>query len=256
MMPTVVNSLPLSLGRRVRALRAERNLSLQALAERAGMSRRFLVEIEAGRANPSLDKLARLARALRLPLRELCDLPLPHPSGRIALIGLRGAGKSTVGRALAERLEVPFEELDAWIEHHAGAGRGEIFEFEGADGFRRREAEALEAWLARHGNGVLAVAGGVVENPEAYERLLDACTVVWLRAQPQRHWDRVREQGDLRPMQSGSDARARLDALWRARAPQYGRAHHAIDTDDADAAAVVERLEGLLREQEDRAFVL
>ena len=222
--------LLLALGRRVRALRAERNLSLQSLAEHSGVSRRFLVEIEAGRANPSLERLAQLARALRLPLRDLCDLPLPRPERRIALIGLRGAGKSTLGKLLAERLEVPFEELDAWIEQHAGASRAQIFEFEGAEGFRHREAEALEAWLARHGAGVLAVAGGLVENAAAYERLLDSCTVVWLRAAPQQHWDRVLAQGDLRPMQASDDARARLEALLRQREPLYARAHLVVDT--------------------------
>ena len=141
-----MKKLLLALSRRVRSLRAERNQSLQALAERAGMSRRFLVEIEAGRANPSIEKLARLARALRVPLSELCDLPLPRSDSRVALVGLRGAGKSTLGRLLADQLEVPFEELDAWIEQHAGASRAQIFEFEGAEGFRSREAEALEAW--------------------------------------------------------------------------------------------------------------
>lgn len=242
-----MNPLLQALGRRVRALRAERNLSLQALAESAGMSRRFLVEIEAGRANPSLERLARLARALRLPLRELCDLPLPRPDRRIALIGLRGAGKSTLGRLLAERLEIPFAELDDWIEQHAGASRAQIFEFEGAEGFRHREAEALEAWLARHGAGVLAVAGGLVENRGAFDRLLDACTVVWLRAAPQEHWDRVRLQGDLRPMQGQDDARARLELLLRQREPLYARAHHVVDTSRATSAESLDAMLAMLQ---------
>lgn len=242
-----MNRLLHALGRRVRALRADRNLSLQVLAERAAMSRRFLVEIEAGRANPSIEKLSRLAHALGLPLRELCDLPTPRPEGRVALVGLRGAGKSTIGRKLAELLEAPFEELDAWIEQHAGANRGQIFEFEGAEGFRRREAEALEAWLSRHAAGVLAVAGGVVENPAAYERLLQSCEVVWLRAEPQSHWDRVLAQGDLRPMQGGSDARARLESLWRQREPQYARAHHVYDTSSATPDACAHQLLALVQ---------
>ncbi len=219
-----------ALARRVRSLRNQQCLSLQALAERSGMSRRFLVEIEAGRANPSLEKLASLARAFRLPLRDLCDLPAAKPERRIALVGLRGAGKSSVGRPLAEKLEVPFEELDAWIESHAGASRAQIFEWEGAEGFRIREAEALEAWLARNATGVLEVAGGLVENPRAYERLLEACAVIWLRAEPQEHWDRVVAQGDLRPMQGKADARERLESLWRERAHQYARAAFTVTT--------------------------
>lgn len=249
-----MNRLQVALGRRVRALRAERNQSLQTLAERAGMSRRFLVEIEAGRANPSIEKLAKLARALRLPLGELCDLPLPRPAGRVALVGLRGAGKSSIGRALAERLESPFEELDEWIEQHAGASRGQIFELEGAEGFRHREAEALEAWLARHATGVLAVAGGVVENAAAYDRLLDSCAVIWLRADPQRHWDRVLAQGDLRPMQGKADARARLEGLWRLRQPQYARAHCTVDTGDRPIAACVEQILAALQAEEAAAL--
>lgn len=248
-----MNRLQLALGRRVRSLRAERNQSLQTLAERAGMSRRFLVEIEAGRANPSIEKLASLARALRIPLRELCDLPLPRPEGRIALIGLRGAGKSTIGRRLADLLEVPFEELDAWIEQHAGASRAQIFEFEGADGFRNREAEALEAWLARHATGVLAVAGGLVDNAQAYERLLESCVVVWLRATPQQHWDRVIAQGDLRPMQGKADARVRLESLWRQREPAYARAHHVLETGDADSEGCARQLLTKLKQQNDAA---
>jgi len=245
-----MKKLLLALSRRVRSLRAERNQSLQALAERAGMSRRFLVEIEAGRANPSIEKLARLARALRVPLSELCDLPLPRSDSRVALVGLRGAGKSTLGRLLADQLEVPFEELDAWIEQHAGASRAQIFEFEGAEGFRNREAEALEAWLARHGSGVLAVAGGLVENAEAYERLLESCTVVWLRADPQQHWDRVLAQGDLRPMQGTADARARLESLWKQREPLYSRAHEVVDTNRANAATCVQQLLQALRSEQ------
>lgn len=223
-------ALQIALGRRVRSLRQAQGLSLQRLAEQAGLSRRFLVEIEAGRANPSLLKLAALAQALHTDLSRLCDLPLPRPARRIALVGLRGAGKSALGRRAAEALEIPFVELDQWIQEHAGLSSSAIFELEGAAGFRLREQEALEAWLSRHAEGVLAVAGGLAENEAAWSRLLSSCTVIWLRATPQEHWDRVAAQGDSRPMRGLPDARARLEALLRAREPAYARAHAQLDT--------------------------
>ncbi len=224
-------------------MRSAQGNSLQALAGRAGISRRFLVEIEAGRANPSIQKLAALARALRVSLAELCDLPLPGPARRVALVGLRGAGKSTLGRMLAERWEIPFTELDAWVQEHAGMTNAAIFELEGTAGFRRREEEALEAWLSRHAEGVLAVAGGLAENPAAWPRLLEGCNVVWLRAQPQEHWDRVLAQGDLRPMQGVPDARRRLESLLHEREPLYAQAHMTLDT---SARAVEESAADLL----------
>lgn len=225
-----MRSLLSAFGHRVRELRRQRGLSLQALAEQAGLSRRFLVEIEAGRANPSLVKLAALAQAFHLELQQLCDLPLPHPARRIALVGMRGAGKSTLGRIAAAALEIPFVELDQWVQEHAGMTSSAIFELEGAAGFRQREHEALEAWLSRHSEGVLAVAGGLAENEAAWNRLLASCTVIWLRATPQEHWDRVLGQGDSRPMRGLPDARARLEKLLQAREPAYTRAHARLDT--------------------------
>ncbi len=241
-----MHGLLTALGRRVRDLRRQRGESLERLAEQAGLSRRFLVEIEAGRANPSLLKLASLARALRLELPALLALPLARPARRLALVGLRGAGKSTVGRALAQILEIPFTELDVWIQEHAGMSNAQIFELEGAAGFRRREEEALEAWLSRTAEGVLAVAGGLADNPAAWERLLGTCTVLWLRASPQEHWNRVVAQGDARPMRGLPDARARLEALWRERESAYARAHFMLDTTGRDAAHTQEAILALL----------
>lgn len=238
-----------ALGRRVRRLRLDRGESLQGLAERAQLSRRFLVEIEAGRANPSLQKLALLARALQTDLKTLCDLPLPHPARRIALVGMRGAGKSTLGRALAAELEVPFVELDAWIQEHAGMTSADIFSLEGAAGFRLREQEALEAWLSRHAEGVLAVAGGLAENAAAWNRLLDSCLAIWLRASPQEHWDRVLAQGDLRPMSGRPDARLRLESLLRAREPAYERAQAILDTSGRSAEESAAELSALVRRE-------
>lgn len=229
-----------ALGRKARGLRQAQGLSLQALAERSGLSRRFLIELEAGRANPSFLSLSALARALRTELPELCRLSAAPSPRRIALVGLRGAGKSTVGRALAQRLEIPFVELDQWIQQQAGLTSAQIFELEGIAGFRRREEEALEAWLSRHAEGVLAVAGGLAENDAGWRRLLASCTVVWLRATPQEHWARVLAQGDARPMQGLPDARARLERMWLDREPAYARAHQIVDTSRRSALEVVE----------------
>lgn len=244
---SLMRKLQAALGRRVRSLRQEQGLSLQACAERTGLSRRFLVEIEAGRANPSLAKLAALAQSLKIGLGQLCDLPVPPPPRRIALVGLRGAGKSSLGRSTAAALEVPFVELDQWIQEHAGMSNSSIFELEGAAGFRIREQEALEAWLSRHAEGVLAVAGGLAENEAAWNRLLAACTVVWLRASPQEHWDRVLAQGDSRPMRGLPDARARLENLLKSRESAYARAPLQFDTSGKDAAQAASGLAALLK---------
>jgi XRE family aerobic/anaerobic benzoate catabolism transcriptional regulator len=244
-MMALMRSLLTAFGRRVRELRRQQGQSLQALADTAGLSRRFLVEIEAGRANPSLAKLAALAQAFHLELSQLCDLPLPHPARRIALVGMRGAGKSSLGRIAAEALEIPFVELDQWVQEHAGMTSSAIFELEGAAGFRQREHEALEAWLSRHAEGVLAVAGGLAENEAAWNRLLASCTVIWLRATPQEHWDRVIGQGDSRPMRGLPDARARLEKLLTSREPAYSRAPTQLDTSGktmAEASASLLRL--------------
>jgi len=214
---------------------------------KAGFSRRFLVEIEAARANPSIGKLAALADALCMPLRELCDLPgRGVPSHRIALIGLRGAGKSTIGLQLANSLEIPFSELDDVIQERAGLTVAEIFELHGSEGYRRLETESLEEWLARHGSGVLAVPGGVVASPYTYERLLGSCRTVWLQASPEEHMDRVVAQGDLRPMSNHPEAMDRLKTLLTERTPQYQRAEIKVSTSGRGASEVVAELRELI----------
>ena len=240
-----------ALAHKVRQTRHARGLSLQETSVKAGFSRRFLVEIEAARANPSIGKLSALADALCMPLRELCDLPgRGVPTRRIALIGLRGAGKSTVGFELANALEVPFSELDDVIQERAGLTVSEIFELHGSEGYRRLETESLEEWLARHGSGVLAVPGGVVTSPYTYERLLGSCRTVWLQALPEEHMDRVVEQGDMRPMSSHPKAMERLVALLEERTPQYQRAEIKVVTTDKTVAAIVQELLVQIEEQD------
>jgi XRE family aerobic/anaerobic benzoate catabolism transcriptional regulator len=217
------------LGRRLRKRRLERGLSVSDLALQAGVSRRYLTDAEAGRANLSILKLIDLARALEVPVTALLREPEP-PRERIALVGLRGAGKSTLGRRLALALEVPFVELDQRVEAVAGLTLGEIFGLHGEEGYRRFEAEALERVLSEGERVVLAVGGSVVTSPATFERLRATCRTVWLRARPEEHFERVLAQGDRRPMAERPRARAELEALLAARAPLYARCEHALDT--------------------------
>lgn len=225
------------LASRVRKARKARNYSLQQAAEKAGVSRRFLVEVEAARTNPSIGKLAALAEAYGVPLRDLCDLPTTAaPSSRIALLGLRGAGKSTIGRLVADQLEVPFSELDDLITELAGMTVAEIFELHGPEGYRQLEREALEAWLKRHGSGVLAVPGGIVSSQDAFDRLKATCRTVWLQARPEDHWQRVVEQGDMRPIQSHPQAMEQLKTLLERRKALYAQSDFQVDTHGRAAA--------------------
>ena len=230
-MPRTSTRLLRSFGQRVRHLRLERKLSLQALADEAGLSRRFLVEIEAGRANPSLEKLASLAHSLQLPLGQLCDLQVSEiPTDRIALLGIRGAGKSTLGPPLAAHLKVPFQELDHLVEDASGMTTREIFETEGRDGFLRREAQALEDWLTKHDHGVLALPGGIVSHTDAFARLLATCTTIWLYADSMTHWNRVTTQDGKRPPEGQQQAIEHMEQLLQQRKGAYERAEFSLDT--------------------------
>jgi len=241
-------SLSQLLGKKVRSLRLQCGDSLRELAARAEISRRFLVEIESGRANPSLAKLGSLAIALRMDLCELCALtPASPPHRRIALAGLRGAGKSTLGKLLAKRFGMAFVELDALIQEDAGISVAEIFELEGPDGYRRRESLSLKQWLQSSPEGVLAVPGGIVHSPSTWERLLGECHTVWLKARPEEHWDRVAAQGDTRPMAGDPGAMERLRALLKERTPAYRRAEFHLDTRGRRVESCLEELERALK---------
>ena len=234
-------------GRRLHTARSAQGLPLGELARRAGLSRRYLAMAENGQANLSLLKLAALAGALKMPMRELCDLDIGRaPELRLALLGLRGAGKTSVGRALAHQLEVPFFELDQLIEQAAGMPIGPIFELHGERWFRRLERETLARFLLEHKAAVLATGGGLVAEPETFDLLLRNARTVWLKARPREHWDRVVAQGDRRPMANRAQAKQELEALLAAREPLYARAEITADTSGTDAALTVERLAGRL----------
>lgn len=234
------------LGRRLREVRERAALSVSELARLAEISRRHLTEIEAGRANPTVTRLVDLAQALDVDPGELLALDSARRGvargGRIALLGLRGAGKSSVGRALALALEVPFVELDRRIEELAGLPLASIFELHGTAGFRRLEAEALERVLSEGERFVLATGGSIVTSPETFARLRRACHTVWLRAPSEVHYERVLQQGDRRPMAGRPRALEELKALLAEREPLYSRCEVQIDTEKLDAERVVAAL--------------
>lgn len=233
------------LGRRLRALREAQGLSVSELARLAGLSRRHLTEVEAGRANPSITCLQDLGGGLGVGLAELlpgAERGAVARGGRIALLGLRGAGKSTVGRALALALEVPFVELDRRVEELAGLPLAQVFELHGSAGFRRLEAEALERVLAEGERLVLATGGSIVTSAETFARLRRTCHTVWLRARPEEHLERVAAQGDRRPMAGRPRALDELKELLAEREPLYARCELAFDTTARPVGDVVEQL--------------
>ncbi len=175
-------------------------------------------ELEAGRANISVMNLVEVARALDVPLPRLLEGAEPEP-GVVALLGLRGAGKSSVGKQLAAQLGVAFFELDKLVEPEAGMRLSEIFAIHGEGYFRQAELAALRRFLETHERGVLATGGGLVESPQALALLKSRARTVWLKASPDEHWSRVVEQGDLRPMKNRPQAMPGAEApAERARA--------------------------------------
>jgi XRE family transcriptional regulator, aerobic/anaerobic benzoate catabolism transcriptional regulator len=255
------------LGERVRTLRNQRGMTRKALAHHARVSERYLAQLEAGLGNGSIVLLRRISRALGLPVTQLVhegsepaldlvllwqflerlspptlaearDLLLKNfsePSDdarrrRIALIGLRGGGKSTLGRLLAEQLSLPFIELDREIEKHSGATLSEIFDMFGQETFRRAEREALDNVLRERKSFVMATSGSIVTEPGTLELLLASCFTVWIKADPDEHMRRVMAQGDMRPMANSARAMEDLISILRSREPLYAKAEVALST--------------------------
>jgi XRE family aerobic/anaerobic benzoate catabolism transcriptional regulator len=253
------------LGERVRTLRHQRGITRKALAQHAKISERYLAQLEAGLGNCSIVLLRRIAHAIGLPVTQLVQegaeppldlvllsqflerlppdmlvearkLVIEHFSSatedrrRVALIGLRGGGKSTLGRLLAERLDVPFIELDREIERRSGATLSEIFDMFGQETFRRAEREALDDVLRRHPHFVVATSGSIVTEPGTLELLLASCFTVWVRAEPEEHMKRVMAQGDMRPMANNARAMEDLVSILKSREPLYAKAEAVLAT--------------------------
>ena len=255
------------LGERVREARARRGVTRKMLARDSGVSERYIAQLEAGQGNPSVLVMRDIAGALDLPIEKLVyngpELPLEllHLTeylrtipvealaevralivghfggvdpvarrGRIALIGLRGAGKSTLGAMLAEKLEVPFLELDRLIEQESGVALSAIFDLYGQSGFRRFERRCLDDVIERYPRFVLATGGSLVSEPATFERLLTRCFTVWLRAAPEDHMQRVIAQGDMRPMADNRESMSDLQRILAVREPLYRNADLTIDT--------------------------
>ena len=237
-----------ALGRNLRALRTARGLSQEELAHLAHLSPRYVSQIEAGRGNVSILRLLDLTRALGAPIQEVFRV-----AGRqaiVALVGLRGAGKSTVGRAVGLALERPFVELDGLIEDEAGLGLDEIFALHGEDYYRRLERDIVREILRKNALAVIATGGGVVTDPRTYELLRTSALTIWLKARPELHLERVVAQGDRRPIAGRFDPLAELRVLLRNREPLYRQAAIAIDTSELSVEEVATEVVRRVREIE------
>lgn len=230
----------------VRSLRKARGWSRRDLADRADISERFLADVEQALANPSLLRVQALARAFEVGLMDLLTSSAPVERMHVALLGLRGAGKSTVGPLLAERMHVPFVELDDRIEAASGLSLDEIFQVHGESYYRATERSELNGLLAGE-PCVVAVGGGLVTDTDSYDTLRQQARTVWLRAAPEDHWRRVIAQGDTRPMADNDQAFVDLRRILATREPLYERADVVVDTSGATleevVAQVAERLE-------------
>lgn len=239
--------LLLRLGATVRALRKARGWSRRDLAAHTAISQRFLADVEAGTANPSLLRLLTLAEVFGVDLAALLGHTGTAAASRhVAMLGLRGAGKSTVGPLLATRLGTTFVELDACIEAATGLQLGEIFQMHGEAYFRAAERAVLEQQLAGPPK-VLAVGGGIVTDAQSFALLRTGARTVWLRAAPEDHWQRVLAQGDTRPMADNERAFADLRRILAERDPLYRLAEIAVDTSGQPVEAVVEAVHAALQ---------
>ena len=275
-----------ALGERVRALRARRGMTRKTLARAADVSERHLANLESGVGNASILVLLQVAAALQCVLAELIgDVTTSSPewlllrelleqrddatlqrvrvtigellgtgggnaahSPRVALIGLRGAGKSTLGQMLADDLGFPFVELSLEIEKFAGCSVAEIQALYGVNAYRRYERRALEEAIQIYPEAVIATPGGLVSDPATFNQLLAHCTTVWLQADPEDHMKRVTAQGDLRPMAASQEAMEDLKGILAGRAAFYSKAQFKLDTSAQALAPTFAALREIVRQ--------
>jgi XRE family transcriptional regulator, aerobic/anaerobic benzoate catabolism transcriptional regulator len=234
------------LGDRVRAWRNEQGVTRKALSVASGVSERYLAQLEAGEGNISVLLLRKVARAMGVSVESLVREEA-RPRKCIALLGLRGAGKSTLGAKLGEALELPFVELDREVEKEAGAELGEVFAMYGQEGFRRFERRALERVLAQQDRAVIATGGSLVTDAGTYKLLLDRCLCVWLKASPEEHMARVISQGDMRPFKGRSAALEEIGQLLHERERLYRRADLVLDTSAKTVRSSLSQLISLVK---------
>jgi XRE family aerobic/anaerobic benzoate catabolism transcriptional regulator len=282
------------LGQRVRTMRALRGMSRKVLAKVSGISERYIAQLESGKGNVSIVLLRRVSTAMGAHLEDLIPVTDSAPDwpvirdllrkatpaqiaqardalaghsaaaqrasfSGIALIGLRGAGKSTLGKILAKKIGWNFVELNKEIEAQNGLSVAEIIALYGQEGFRRMEQSALNQLLARKELMVLATGGGIVSEPLTFDLILSSFYTIWLKAEPEEHMMRVRRQGDLRPMADDRSAMAELRNILVSREPLYARASATVDTAglsvDAAAARLIDTVRPVLQ-NEARSFGL
>ncbi|MFP4274351.1 MAG: helix-turn-helix transcriptional regulator [Paracoccaceae bacterium] len=271
-----VAELILRVGDRVRKARERKGIPRRVLSEISGVSPRYLAQLEAGAGNISIGLLQRVALALDHRIEWLIgeddpwtsdvlraaelfrradsatrqkalDTLTPAPQAamrarRVCLIGLRGAGKSTLGRKAGAALDIPFVELNREIEEQSGMPVEEVMALYGQEGYRDLEAQALGRVIATHDTMILAVAGGIVAEPDTYQTLLDHFHTIWVRASAEEHMARVRAQGDERPMAGNPEAMAQLKSLLTSREPLYERALAQVNTSGRSLEASLEEL--------------
>ena len=280
------NPFLVALGERVRTLRSRQGMTRKAVARAADVSERHLANLEYGTGNASILVLLQVAQALHCDLSELLgDVTTSSPewllirellegrddtalrrvriavgellgtgrsntaiSSQVALIGLRGAGKSTLGAMLAEDLGFPFVELSREIEKFAGCSVSEIQALYGMNAYRRYERRALEETIQIYPEAVIATPGGLVSDPATFNQLLSHCTTVWLQADPEDHMRRVLAQGDLRPMAASKQAMEDLKGILSGRAAFYSKAQYKVDTSAQNLESSFQVLRKTVRE--------
>lgn len=257
-----------ALGEHIRDLRVRRGMTRAILARDSGVSLRYLAQLESGEGNISVLRLRQVAQAMAMPLEEIVRVGPEQPAEltllgqflarlspaqlvdarnllrgafekagrrqRIALVGLRGAGKTSLGRMLAAQLQVPFIELDKRIEQTAGMPLAEVFALYGQSAYRRYERRALEGLLETQDRFVLSTGGSISTEPATFDELLTACFTVWIKASPAEHMARVVAQGDSRPMGDNLEAMQDLERILLGREPMYRKADATVNTSGLD----------------------